>query len=1157
MKNRLFQAFSLMALMALTASLSLSGWAQATTATLSGTVADEQQGVIANAKVATRNVATNETRSVTSDSEGRYRLVNLSVGAYEITIEANGFNKYTRTGVELLVNQNAVINAIMKPGNVQEAVIIAENASLLNTSNAEVSTRFDSKRLSELPIATNRNVFTVALSAAGVSQLASGQSSFANGISYSSNGGRLRSNNFMVDGQDINDPSVSGGQQPLNNPDIIQEVRLITNQFAAEYGRNSGSVFSVVTKAGANQYHGSAFWFNNNNHFNACSNQDKAGRPGGFCNPNATREVQKGAPFRLENQIGGTFGGPLYLPRFGMGGSPVVGGKDKTWFFGSLQRWTDRQLGSGFTLNGAPTEAGRQILQSTVGSRPQVAALLRFLPAAQTPLLNANGTPRTASYTANGQTNAIPLGSFTGSTSLVFNDWQWSGRIDHQFSEKHRLNGRYLYDGNLNSGSGQATPTGLTTVVPTRAQSAVINLNSVFGSKLVNDARIAWSRFGSRTTASDPASETIPSIELAELGLNEFNSSASRTAIGLAVNLPQFRFNNTYQLQDTVAVSQGNHAMKFGIDFRRTEVKSFFVPTIRGRLAYDTLQNFVNDNATLAATVNRPLPGGSEIQYYDNYDYYFFGQDEWKVKPNFTLSYGLRYELPGNTFNDLVPINDKIVAAAGGDARYRFTPVPKTDRNNFQPRIGFSWSPRGLEGMLKRFTGGDRFVVRGGYARTNDAAFLNINLNIASAFPFVAAINLPSSQNAFANIRTAQVAGLNPNSLARTVVAEDFRAPEYDQFSLEVQRELTRDIVLRVGYVGTKGSHLLQTLDGNPFIAGPAAGATCVPNVTTNPINSCRVDPTRGVIRLRSNAASSNYHSLQTSLEKRLSRNFSAGLHYTYSAFIDTASEIFNPSTGSVAVAQDSFNLRNDRGRSVYDRPQRLTGNVVYQLPFLQDQKGLLGRALGGFQFNGFFTLQGGAPFTPLNGSDPARVLSGIDGLVGNAVRPNIYTSLDLSRMKVEKLFFLDQALRNQALQQAQAFLASNPNTPNGVLDITLPNALLAVPVATVSTNAAGVKSVAVGFVGLPTNGSQRVGNAGRNILRADGIQNFDFGILKNTRVGEGHTLQFRADMFNVTNTRNFGIPNATVSAAGANFLNQWATNGGNRRIILGLRYTF
>ncbi|MGH9845372.1 MAG: carboxypeptidase regulatory-like domain-containing protein, partial [Blastocatellia bacterium] len=409
--------------------------AQSTTGTILGQVADPQQAVIANATVTARNVETNTSRTATTDSEGRYRFPNLPVGNYEVTVNAPGFAKYVRSGITLLVNQDAVVDVPMTTTTFNEVVTVTENASLLNTSNAEVSTRFDSKRLSELPIATNRNVFSVALSAAGVSQLGSGQTGFSAGLSYSSNGGRVRSNNFTIDGQDINDPSVAGGQQPLNNPDIVQEVRLITNQFAAEYGRNSGSIFSVITKAGTNQYHGSAFWFNNNNHFNACNNQDKAARPGGFCNPNATTDVRKGAPFRLENQFGGTFGGPLYFPRFGEGGPATIGGKDKTWFFGSLQRWTDRQLGSGFTLSGAPTDAGRQVLQQAAGSLPQVAALLRFVPAAQSP----NNT--SASFTRGGQTFVVPLGDLTGSTAFRFNDWQWSGRIDHQFNENHRING--------------------------------------------------------------------------------------------------------------------------------------------------------------------------------------------------------------------------------------------------------------------------------------------------------------------------------------------------------------------------------------------------------------------------------------------------------------------------------------------------------------------------------------------------------------------------------------------------------------------------------------------------------------------------------------------------------------------------------------------
>lgn len=250
-------------------------FAQSTTAAISGTVVDERQSVIASATVTARNVQTGFTRTAQTDGDGRYNLINLPIGSYEVTVEAANFSKYVQTGITLAVNQNAVVDAALKAGSVQEVVNVQENASLLNTTTAEVSTRFDEKRLSELPIAPNRNVYNVLLSVPGVSQLSSGQTGFANGISFSANGSRLRSNNFMIDGQDINDPSLSGGQIAINNPDAIGEVRIITNQFLAEYGRNSGSVVNFIGKSGTNDFHGSAFIFHNNDSLNACSNLDK------------------------------------------------------------------------------------------------------------------------------------------------------------------------------------------------------------------------------------------------------------------------------------------------------------------------------------------------------------------------------------------------------------------------------------------------------------------------------------------------------------------------------------------------------------------------------------------------------------------------------------------------------------------------------------------------------------------------------------------------------------------------------------------------------------------------------------------------------------------------------------------------------------------
>ena len=224
-----------------------------TTGTISGTVTDEKGAVIPNATVTARNTERNISRNLTTGSDGNYRFENLPVGPYEVSVEATGFSKYVQQGITHILNQNAVVDVSMKPGGVQEVVTVTENAAIINTSNAEVSTQFDSRRLSELPLGPTRNVLAVALSAPGVSQLGAGQTGFAAGISYSSNGGRVRSNNFMVDGQDNNEPGVAGAAQPLNNPDVIQEVRLITNQFLAEYGRNSSSVFNAITKAGHEQ----------------------------------------------------------------------------------------------------------------------------------------------------------------------------------------------------------------------------------------------------------------------------------------------------------------------------------------------------------------------------------------------------------------------------------------------------------------------------------------------------------------------------------------------------------------------------------------------------------------------------------------------------------------------------------------------------------------------------------------------------------------------------------------------------------------------------------------------------------------------------------------------------------------------------------------
>jgi len=1033
---------------------------QATTGTIRGTVKDQQSAIVPGVTVTIRQIETNSVRTTVTDAQGAYLVTNLPTGNYEVTAELSGFSKFVRSGITLAVNQDAVVDVALAAGGLTETVAVTADASVLNTTSSEVSVRFDQTRISELPVVNSRDVFSLALSAPGVNQLSSGQGGFAAGADFAVNGQRVRSNNMMVDGQDNNDPSVTGVTQPINNTDIVQEARLITNQFAAEYGRAAGSVMNVITKSGSNRFHGSGFVFHQNDEFNARTNLDKNAR-------------LLEAPFFLETQYGGTIGGPIV--------------RDKAFFFGGFQRWTQRFTGSGFTLNGAPTDAGRSVLQSAAGNLPQVQALLKHLPAAQAPI------SQSASFTRNGQSFTVPLGSLTGSYGGYLNSNQPNARVDIILSRQHTLTARYL--NNIQDSiatAQQATPPGQTLLNDQNQHGTNVWLTSVLSPRTTNEFRVAHQHLGNISDPVDPTALEIPSIEISELGLTGFNAGQSRTALGIAVNIPQFRYNDTYQVQNTFTWVPGNHAIKSGFDFRHIYVKSWFQPTVRGRLSYPTLQRYIDDNAEVA-NINKPLPGGQEINYYEWNDLFLFVQDEWRVKSNLTLSLGLRYELPGNTLSSLIDLNESIVQTTG-DQRYAMVPVPKRDTNNFQPRLGFNWNPTtsrgGLIGLL---TGGDKFVVRGGYARTHDYAFLNLALNVASSFPFVAAINNSNFANAFVRLPNLTFSPTDdPNLLTRTVVAEDFRAPEADQYSLEFQREISSHAVFRIGYVGTQGRGLYQTLDGNP----------------REPFSTRRVDPTRGVIRLRANEADSIYHSLQTGIEKRLSGGLSAGAHYTWSKFIDEASDTFNTSSAEVAVAQDSFNIDNDRAVSAYDRRHRLTANVVYELPFAREQQGLIGRLAGGWTISGVLTLQSGAPFTVLNGSDPTGAIAGIDGLVGNSIRPNLNTDQELSKMTVAEIL------------------------------------------------AAGGRSLFRTLCGMPspTCAGERVGEVGRNTLRADGIGNLDVAFIKNTRIAASR-LQIRIEMFNATNTRNFGIPEGRVN--NANFLNQWGTNGGARTIWGAVRFIF
>lgn len=1088
------------------------GFAQNTNSTIAGTVVDQSGAILPNVKVTVRDVDTNITQAAKqTTAEGRFSFPVLPIGNYEVTFDLPGFARTVRP-VVLTLNQTADLRETLSFAAISKTVIVTDDPPLVNTTNSEIGVAFDERRVTDVPdqgMGTlgggYRDVFGLGISAAGVSQINQGNFAGPLGTKYSVNGNRLRSNSFNFDGQNVNDPASAGRQMPWNNPDAIQEFRMITNQFSAEHGGAAGSIVSVATRRGSNRLHGTLFEFHNSNALNSRSNLDKAGG-------------LKKAPFRIENQFGGTLGGPIV--------------RDKTFFFGSVQRWTDRNASSAFTISSAPTEAGRALLQANGGTRVTTQALLENLPAAQSGRITdvrycynaaswTGGTTGSAAPPAVTEVSpgqficgpaaapapgwsvvTVPVGTFTNANLIRYNDWQGSGRVDQTFNNGNSINGRYMFNDDLQTGAGQATPPGLANTFPTRSQAATIGWTSSLSPTLLNELRASWSRFAFNTGPQSETALRIPSIEINALGLIGFSSVGpvvSRTAIGYATNLPEGRRNNIYQLVNNTTWNHGGHTTKWGADIRKQELASYSNPNVRGQLRYSSLTNFVADYADVTAAINRPLPGGQPVVHFNWTDWFFFAQDDWKVTRDLTLNLGLRYELPGNPIESLYPVSDSIFAASGNNPLFRYNSRPPRDRNNFMPRFGFNWNlgSTGL-GFL------DSTVLRGGYARTNDYGFLIMAIQAGSGFPFQAAITVAGTPNTMANLSTQAVTLTAPPTYSQTLLSDDFRTPYSDQYSLEVQRAVSANNVFRVGYVGTKGTGLLQSQEGNPI-------TRCgVPNCTA------RVEPTRGVIRVRSNTGSSIYHSMQVSFDHRSSRSLSGGMHYTWSAFIDNGSEIVNPSTSEAATPQDPFN-RNDgeRARSTYDRPHRLTGNLVYELPFLRNQQGVVGRIAGGWQVGTLLTLQSGSPFTVLNGSDPGRVL--FSSLIGMAARPNFAPDVNI------------QDLRKMSVSEIRRRLMET--------------------------------GIATFFRAQTTNGGPTaaapIGNVPRNLLRSDGIVSIDVNIVKNFRIKEGQMLQLRADVFNLPNTRNFGIPNALANGTAFDFLNEGATDGGNRRIFLSLRYKF
>jgi hypothetical protein len=1166
---------------------SATAMAQATTGTLRGTVADPNGGVIAGANVTVKNEATGGVSpTVTSTGEGTFEIAGLPPGSYTVTTEAPGFKRAVSTSVVVRAGIVNPVNVAMEAGNVAETVtVVANTEEVVQREQSQISHTVDTRRIEELPSnAAGSGLDTLALLAPGVIPNNSGGVN-TNGTGLSVNGNRARSNNFQIDGADNNDLSVAGPAMFVDNQDQIQEIQVITNNFSAQYGRNQGAIVNYVTKAGTNEFHGSAFEFHRDNkNLNSLNNIEKRG---GQLEPNQS----------LFNVFGGTVGGPLYLPRFGEGGPSVLSGKDRAFFFVSYQgirnpsTTTIRSSGYSFV----PSEFPR-LLAAFPGNNA-IRALTTL-----NPFVLRNGTVRSdvsnpfATVTLGGQNFQVAQTEYNISTP--FNETDYSLRFDGRPSKKDNLTVRYEFQKQqfINT---LAQTNGFSGDLPASSKNFGGIWTRTLNNTMVSEFRAFYQKigveFGGGCGTADPGcipgpldiGSAVTNITFPTLNGRSINS------IGPATNLPQGRVGKVYQLAENLSWSRGKHNFIFGGEYKHLSEVSPFLPNFNGAFGFNSATRLVNNApSSIGLTVGDPTLAFSEN------DQYYFIQDDFKVRPNLTLNLGVRYEYTGQPLNILHNVSVERENSSAGffnkalPLDVRTVPAVPADKNNFAPRIGFAYSPHFWKSLL----GEDATVIRGGFSIAYEPAFFNILGNVQGSAPFSASLTLganllPTSNSPFplpanlsgANIRSvASSSGilplgqLDPRFLTQTQVSSDFHSPFSEQWSLGVQHQFGRNSVAEVRYVGTRGVDLFQNVNGNFFI-GPLVngipnwlgtginlpsfanllpqGTTaqvCVDNPATFPNEgTCngRQFPQAGITR-RTNDGFSNYHAMQTRYNGRFLNNaLSLGAAYTFSKTIDNASEIFAFDIAS-ANAQNPFCIKTcEKGLSQIDRPHAFSLNFLYDVPFMKEQRGFLGHVLGGWQVNGVYVLTSGEPYTPgqflngLYGLGNTYLTSGDRPFVGNPNAP--VGSVAISQLDAALLYGVDVANLNgfYSLNALNSTGATIPVTPNDVRFI---------------TNLPGTARI----FGTP------FGNAGRNILRGPALNQLNASLFKNIKVGERVTVQLRGEAYNVLNHPNpgYGVNGAgylpdffadDAGLEGSNFADNGDITLARRVVQVGIRIIF
>lgn len=901
--------------------------AQSISGDLVGTIYDQTGAAVPNAAITVTNMATGVATNTVSNSTGQYRVGNLSVGTYKLSITAAGFTKAEVNSVPIELNKVVTANVTLQVGQAATAVEVTAVAATIDTTTDQLQTTFETKQMSDLPVTSvGGGIYNLSLLSAGVS------SSGTVGVGYgpSVGGQRPRNNNYTIEGVDNNSKSVTGPLVGLPN-DAVAEFTMLTNQFSPEYGHSTGGQFNQVIKSGTNGLHGTAYEYLQNRNLNAIDQQSIVNKA-----PNPRTRYDN-------NRFGGNVGGPIR--------------KDKLFFFGGYERQPIGREGSGGLIY-APTSAGYDALAGIPGvSQNNLSILKQYL---------TTSGGQVDSLTVGGQT--IPLGQLSISAPNYANYTTWYGSVDYNISTNDSLRGRVIVNRNGLIDTAANLPVFFMTI-PANNYLATISEFHNFTPSLTNEFRLGFNRniqdypVGSQKF---PGLDAFPNVTIDDLNVN----------IGPDPNAPQDGIQNTYQVVDNVSWLKGAHSLKFGVDARKLIAPQDFTQRVRGDYDWPTLESYLLDE----------VPGFAErttgaMRYYgDQTMLGLFVNDDWKVMPHFTLNIGVRYE------RTTVPYSERLqtVNAIANEPGLITFGEPKVYNKGFMPRIGFAWSPgtRGNTSIRGGFGMGlDQLFDNLGLLSMPPQFQVTVDCPGNSACP---TSNFLANGGIKAN---ATAEGLD-KATARawsSGYVPDQQPPRSYQWNLGIQHVFHENYTVEARYVGTKGTDL--PVQNRLNVQNVVTPQNALPTYLTNPGQPALDGLTNTLANLNNlyNAegfivpaylaagfdgsylvgfmpyGSSVYHGLDLQLTRRFSNGLQFVGAYTWSHNIDdSTAEVFSTVT-TPRRQQDFRNLGADRSDSALDHRNRFTLMALYDMPFFKSSTSwAMKNLVGNWEIAPVITLQTG-----------------------------------------------------------------------------------------------------------------------------------------------------------------------------------------------------